>query len=267
MTRPPVRALLSSALSLGVLLTATACSSLIPRPQTAPRPAVPPTTPPSQATTHRSTTPPSPTADRALTRAQAEAALVTEADVGEPWTSSQGPATWRDGLLKATTKAPDCQRLLDALYAEELFGADARPRAVIGLDDPWNEAQMRYQIFAPRPADMDRTLAWMKTLPRKCDRFTAKTAHGHVQRVQVSEAPLPDAGDARQGLRVSLRGETDYGDTTLLRLEVAAVRVGDDAISVSNGGLGEVSSDVTRGAVELGARRLKEVRRHGRVEV
>ncbi|MER5214050.1 hypothetical protein ABT063_26635 [Streptomyces sp. NPDC002838] len=266
MTPPPVRALLASALSLGVLLTATACSSLIPDPQTAPRPAVPPTTTPSPAT-HRPTTPPSPTAAPALTRAQAEAALITEADLGEPWASTQGPAAWRDGLLKATTKAPGCQRLLDALYAEELFGADARARAVIGLDDVWNEAQLRYQILTPRRADMERTLAWLKTLPRTCGRFTARTAHGYMQRVRVTEAPLPDAGDARQGLRVTLYGETDYGDTTLLALEVAAVRIGEDAITVSNGGLGEVSSDATRGAVELGARRLTEIRTHGRVEV
>ena len=31
----------------------------------------------------------------------AQAALVTDADLGEPWTPTQGVATWHDGVLKA----------------------------------------------------------------------------------------------------------------------------------------------------------------------
>lgn len=48
---------------------------------------------------------------------------------------------------------------------------------------------------------------------------------------------------------------------------MAAVRVGDDAIAVTNGSLGEVPSEATLTAVELGTSRLEEVRKRGRAEV
>ncbi len=65
-----------------------------------------------------------------------------------PWTPTQGTATWRDSLLKAKTNIPDCQRLLDALYADELLGTPATAQAVTTLDDPDDEAQLRYQVAA-----------------------------------------------------------------------------------------------------------------------
>ncbi|MHC3470138.1 hypothetical protein ACYF6T_15635 [Streptomyces sp. 7R007] len=244
--------------SLAVLLAATACTG---RPA-AKAPAVPATTSASPAA------PPSP---RALTAAQAEAALITAADLGEPWTPTQGAATWRDGVLKATTEVPDCRHLLDALYADDLFGtgagAGATAHAVTGLDDAVDQAQLRYQVLALPPAEVDRTLEWMRTLPGTCGRFTAVTQHGAVWDGQVTQARLPAVGDARQGLRVSLAGETEEGEPVLLTLDVVAVRAGDDTIALTNGGLGDVSADVTQAAVETGVRRLAEVRRQGRVQV
>ncbi|MEX1658361.1 hypothetical protein ABZ960_35215 [Streptomyces pseudovenezuelae] len=261
MTPPRAARAAALALALSGLLAATACSALS-TPPTAPKP---PITPPSSAP------PRSPKASAAassvLTEAMAQAALVTDADLGEPWTPSQGVATWHDGVLKAKADRRACQRLLDALYADEVFGADAQARAVVGMDDVWNEAQMRYQVLARTPAEIDKTLSWLKGLPRTCARFAATTASGAVLGVQVAELPLPEAGDARQGLRVLLTGQSRDGEPTTLTLDVAALRVGEDAISVTNGGFGDVQTEATQTAVQLGAERLKEVRRQGRVQV
>jgi hypothetical protein len=249
------------ALALCGLLAATACSALS-TPPTAPRP---PVTRPTSAP------PPSPKTSAApssaLTEAMAQAALVTDADLGEPWTPTQGVATWHDGVLKAKADRRGCQRLLDALYADEVFGAGAQPRAVVGMDDEWNRAQMRYQVLAHPPAEIDKTLAWLKGLPRTCAQFGATTTTGAVFGVQVTEAPLPEAGNARQGLRVWLTGQSPDGEPTTLTLDVAAVRVGEDAISVTNGGFGDVQTQATQTAVQLGAERLTEIRKQGRVEI
>ncbi|MFK4099410.1 hypothetical protein ACI2L1_04865 [Streptomyces sp. NPDC019531] len=260
MTPPRAARVTASVLGLAALLGAGACSAL----STPPTAAKPPITRPTSAAPSKS--PKASPAGSSLTQAMAQAALITDADLGEPWVPTQGAATWHDGVLKATTKKPDCRRLLDALYADDLFGADAQPRAVIGLDDEWNEAQLRYQVLARPPAEIDKTLAWMKGLPRKCAQFAATTNTGAVFGVQVTESQLPEAGNARQGLRVLLTGESPEGEPVTLRLDVAAVRVGEDAISVVNGGFGDVQTNATQTAVQLGAQRLTEIRRQGRVQ-
>ncbi|CAM5547513.1 hypothetical protein SALBM311S_08253 [Streptomyces alboniger] len=257
MTPPPARTLAASALALGVLLGTASCSALS-TPPTAEKPDYAPTT--AAPTT-------SPGGAPALTQAQAQAALLTAADLGEPWAPTQGASTWHDGLLKATTERPDCRRLLDTLYADELFGANTRARAVIGLDDVWNGSQLRYQVVTQSPADVDRTVAWLKTLPAKCGEFTVTTAHGNMQKVQVTDAGLPKVGDTRQGLRVTLSGATLNDEPVLLTLDVAVVRVGDDAIGLTHGGLGDVSPDIAQAALQLGAQRLADVRKTGRAQI
>ncbi|MEV0480374.1 hypothetical protein AB0I69_07110 [Streptomyces sp. NPDC050508] len=260
MTRSPARVLLlASALSAGTLLTAAGCAD--------------------EAALHRVTTAPSvsavrtpaahasPAAAPVLTAAQAQAALITDADLGAPWTPTQGTATWRDSLLKAQTAIPDCQRLLDALYADELLGTPAATQAVTGLDDTDDEAQLRYQVAAFPPADVDRTLAWLRSLPQKCANFTATTTRSGVQTVQVTEATLPNVGDAREGLHLTLTGTTPEGDQSTLTLDTAAVRIGDDTITVTNGGLANVPADATQQALQVGAQRLTDVQRQGRVQV
>ncbi|MEU3889342.1 hypothetical protein [Streptomyces sp. NPDC029041] len=203
----------------------------------------------------------------ALTEAQARAALVTEADLGEPWAPSGGARTWRDGLLKATTEDPECQRLLDVLYTEEPFGTPKGPQATSALDDGDTDAQLRYRVAAHPPAEVDRTLDWMKSLPGRCGEFTATTTRGGVQGVEVRDLPLPPVGDARQALRVMLAGETEEGELTYLTMDLAAVRVGEEAITLTNAGLDEVYAEVTRQTAELGTQRLTEIRKQGRAQI
>ncbi|GGS86571.1 hypothetical protein [Streptomyces chromofuscus] len=255
--RPSARFLAVSALSAGGLFAVGACSGLA---SDVARHA------PDFSSASPDVSPTAPRAPQALTRAQAEAALITEADLGDPWAPTQGVATWRDGFLKASAPAgsPDCQRLIDALYSDELLAAPAR--AVVGLDDGYADAQLRYQVSAQRSTDVDRILVWLRTLPTQCRQFTATTARGVVQGVQVADSRLPAIGDARQGLRITVT-RADAGESVTLTLDVAAVRVGQDAFTVANGGLGEVSTEVTRAAAELGAKRLAEVRKQGRVQV
>lgn len=266
MSRP-----LLAVLPLAALLTTTACSAIVTDkalPDTKPTTASPTAaSPTAKSPSVPPSAPPSPTAAPVLTPAQAQAALVTDADLGEPWTATQGAATWRDGLLKATAESKDCQRLLDTLYAEELFGTGAHVRARTGLDDTWNDAQLHHQVVADRPADVDKTLAWLKTLPKKCGSFKAATATGAVQNAEVTEAQLPEIGDARQALRLTLTGGTPDGEQTVLTLDVAAVRIGDDTLVLTNGGLGDVYTEVTQAVAELAAQRLTEVRKQAKVQV
>ncbi|MBD0423696.1 hypothetical protein H0H10_31835 [Streptomyces sp. TRM S81-3] len=251
---PAARPLLVLVLSAALVLALSACSAG-DRHDARQAPTAP-------ATAQSPAVLPSPTAPPALTRDQARAALITEADLGEPWEPTQGAATWRDGLLKATAEHPDCQRLLDALYTEELFDSAPAPRATAALDDGVDGAQLHYRITAHRAADLDRTLAWMGTLPDTCGQFPAETDHGDPLDVQVVGLDVPEAGDARQALRVAVGIED-----TVLTMDVVAARLGDDAISLTNGTLGEIAGDATWTALETGARRLTEIRRQGRAQV
>jgi hypothetical protein len=287
MTRRPR---LASTLLLTAVTTATAltsgCATLgLEHPPTA-APATPTVERPSAKPSTQATS----AASGGLTKAQAQAALITERDLGSPWTATRGAATWRDGMLKATASPAECGQFLDDLYADELLGGPAR--AVVALDDPDSGAQLRYQLTGSRPADVDRTLARLRTLPQTCARFTAKAADDAVLDVQVFELPLPEVGDTRQGLRVtvtrlagagdnaaddaldSILGDTGQdvsgnagGDPTVLTLDVAAVRAGEDAFALTNGGLDDVPNTATQAAVQLGVRRLADVRKQGRVQI
>ncbi|MFF6989588.1 hypothetical protein [Streptomyces sp. NPDC010273] len=259
MTRTPARVLLTVILAAGTLTSAgCANEAILHEVTTAPSPSAVRTTPAAHAS--RAAAP-------VLTPAQAHSALITDADLGAPWTPTQGTATWRDSLLKAKTNIPDCQRLLDALYADELLGTPATTQAVTTLDDPDDEAQLRYQVAAFPQADVNRTLSWLRTLPQKCAHFTATTSRSGVQTIQVTEATLPDVGDAHEALRLTLTGTTPEGDRSTLTLDTAAVRIGDDTITLTNGGLGTVPTDATQQAVRTGAQRLTDVQKQGRVQV
>ncbi|MFI6626682.1 hypothetical protein [Streptomyces sp. NPDC050528] len=259
MTRTPARVLLAVILAAGTLTTAgCANEAILHKVTTAPSPSAVRTTPAAHA---------SPAAAPVLTPAQAQSALITDADLGAPWTPTQGTATWRDSLLKAKTAIPDCQRLLDALYADELLGTPASTQAVTGLDDTDDEAQLRYQVAAFKPADVNHTLDWLRTLPQKCATFTATTTRSGTQTVTVTEATLPTVGDTREGLHLTLTGTTPEGDQSTLTLDTAAVRIGDDTITITNGGLGTVPAYATQRALEIGAQRLTDVQKQGRVQI
>lgn len=262
MIRPPApvrRRLLGCVCSLGALLSASACIG--PAAEGAPH--APLTTASSAAATVRGTATATPAA---LTEAQARDALITDTDLGAPWVPTRGAATWRDGLLKAKASSGECQRFLDALYADELLGAPGR--AVTGLDDADTEAQLRYQVSGSSATEVDRALAWLRTMPQTCGRFTATTVHDTVLDVQVSDAPLPEAGDVRQGLHVTLTDwSAEGGEPLVLTLDVAAVRVGMDAFTFTNGGMGDVRNDATQAAVQLGVQRLTAVRKQERAQV
>ncbi|WP_399886752.1 hypothetical protein ACGH7X_19990 [Streptomyces sp. BBFR51] len=271
---PAARPLLAAALSAALALTAAACAA---GGREADRPAG--TAPP---TARSPAALPSPALPPVLTRGQARAALITEADLGEAWEPTRGAATWRDEVLKATAEGSDCRRLLDVLYTEDLFGAATAPRATAALDDADGGAQLHYRVTSSRAGDIDATLAWLGTLPDTCGRFEARATRGTTRDVRVTGVTLPEAGDARQGLRVTVSGAAagsgdawdadgsgDSGNSgdTVLTVDLVAVRVGDDAISLTNGTLGEAADDATRAAVEVGTRRLTEVRRQGRAQV
>lgn len=210
----------------------------------------------------------SPTASAAarLTAAGARQALITETDLEDDWTRVDDAATWRDSLLigkvdvadflTAKADAADCQKLLDGLYSDALLGEPSGASALTGFKE--DDSRLLYQVGAYRQADLDTSLAWLKSLPAKCDQFTAVDSAGDKRTVQVTEAALPEEGDARQGLRVTVQGTSD-GDPATLTLDVAAVRVGADAITVTAGGLDGDEDDSVEDAVRAGTKRLDDV--------
>ncbi|MFJ6075587.1 hypothetical protein ACIQFU_32940 [Streptomyces sp. NPDC093065] len=258
---PAARPLLGAALSAVLALTATACDTAGGRGADRADATAPPTAQSPAAL-------PSPALPPVLTRGQARAALITAADLGEAWGPTRGAATWRDELLKATaerTGQADCRRLLDVLYTEDLFGGGAvtAPRASAALDDADGGAQLHYRITSYRAADLDSTLGWLGTLPDVCGHFEARAAGPDGTReVRVTALTPPESGDARRGLRVTVSGADE-----VLTVDLVAVRVGDDALSLTNGTLGEPADDATRTAAEVGTERLTEVRRQCRVQV
>ncbi|MFI2641479.1 hypothetical protein [Streptomyces sp. NPDC018610] len=253
------RLLPAAVLCAAALLTAAACSS-----GGSGRDADAAATEAGAAT--RPAAPVSPSAAAMLTAAQAQDALLGESDLGAPWGPTEGAATWRDGVLKARTDLTGCQRLLDALYADEPLGTPTGTRAVAAFDDGDDQAQLRYQVLSLHAADVDRSLAWLRTLPQGCAQFTASTTSAGEQEVRVGELALPKVGDARQGLRVTFTGESDDGDTTTLTLDVVVVRVGDDAIVLTDGAVGAVPPDTASRALALGVQRLADVRHQARVQ-
>ncbi|MET8407818.1 hypothetical protein ABZV34_06840 [Streptomyces sp. NPDC005195] len=249
----PVPRLLVCALTVGVLWSAAACSNSGGG-RTVPAAPLAEVTPSSSTAT--------------LTEAQARTALITNADLPSQWTGTSGAATWRDGLLKSKVDAAgfgtdknaaaDCQKLLDGLYAEDLLGPAKGTKAVTGFDDGNNQAQMHYQVAQYGQAELNRQLAWVATLPQKCAEFTAVDGQGGRQNVQVVSTQVPDEGDARQGLMLTMNGQLDGGPSTLT-LDIAAVRVGDSALFLTNGGLDGAESDSTAQAVQQGTSRLRQV--------
>lgn len=251
MLRPPARVLLASVLAALALPAAAAC---------APGPAGRVAEAAASPSATRPTAPDSASPASTLTQEQAQKALLTEADLGPAWGPTQGAATWRDGVLKAWTETPECQRLLEALYTEEPLGAPSGTHAVAAFDDRYGGAQLRHQVLALRAEDVDRALAWLGTLPQTCSRFTATTTRSGVQNIQVMDLALPEVGDARRGLRVTFTGASGT-----LTFDLAAVRLGDDAVVLTTGTLGTLPGDAAE-SLRKSVDRLTEVRSQERLQ-
>ncbi|MFI6546650.1 hypothetical protein ACIBO9_25715 [Streptomyces prunicolor] len=275
--RPPSRPsrparVLASALAVGALLTCAACSGEgdgggggrdMDR-SNASDVAASPLAAESKLASPR--TERSASASPALTPAGAKAALITEADLEDNWTQVKDAADWGDKLvvdkvdvadfLTAKTNAADCQKLLDALYDDTLLGKPSGASALTGFEQ--SDSRLLYQVAAYDRAKLGASLNWLKTLPVKCDQFTATDSKGGHRTVQVIEDSVPSVGDARQGLQVTVTG-TSGSEPTTLTAQLAVVRVGTDAITVTSGGLDGTESDTTKAAVQNGTTRLKDV--------
>ncbi|MER7055552.1 hypothetical protein [Streptomyces sp. NPDC000351] len=272
----PVR-LLASALAAGALLTTAACSDDGGGSGAAPDTAAQaraaeqeaakraPTGSATGSATGSPTGSPSASAS-ALTESGAKAALLTEADLEDDWNQVRDADKWRDRLLvgevdvsdflTAKTDAADCQKLLDSLYRDDLLGEPSGPSALTGFEQ--GDSRLLEQVAGYDRAGLDDRLKWLDSLPRKCDEFTATDDNGEKRTVQVTESSVPDVGDAREGLHVTVRG-TAADNPATLTLDIAAVRVGTSALTVTGGGLdGDEISSVEQGARQ-GTERLKTV--------
>ncbi|MGW3118288.1 hypothetical protein ACWDBW_14305 [Streptomyces sp. NPDC001107] len=256
---PLVRAL-ASAVAVSTLLALASCSGDGDASQASDATATPLAARTSAPVPTRTSAPPR------LTRAGAQAALITEDDLEGDWNQVKGAAAWGDTLLigkvavaqflTAKADAADCQRFLDALYDDDLLGEPTGASALTGFEQ--GDSRLLYQVAAYNPVRLSAALAWLKTLPVKCDQFTATDAKGGKRTVQVTTASVPKQGDARQGLHVTVQG-TANGEPATLTLDVAAVRVGNDAITVTAGGLAGGAHSSLESAVRTGAQRLKDV--------
>ncbi|MER8222270.1 hypothetical protein ABTZ58_17120 [Streptomyces sp. NPDC094143] len=81
----------------------------------------------------------------------------------------------------------------------------------------------------------------------------ATRPRGEQRTVQVVDTSLPAVADAREAVRVSVKGSAGGTDATLT-LDVAAVGVGDDAITVTAGGIDGGEDDSVEQAARLGGR-------------
>lgn len=201
---------------------------------------------------------PSPSPAPALSDTRLQGALLRKGDLGRSWGRTKGAATWRDGLLKGRADRPECQELLDAVYAEDLLGEPSGAMAVAGFDDTEYGAQMRYQVGAYRREVVDAKLGHMGELAAHCGQFAATGAAGRRYDVRVAPVQLPGIGDARQALRMTVSGEVG-GEEGALTLDVAALRVGDVAALLTYGGLGGIDDTTTREAAQQAAQRLQSV--------
>ncbi|ULR52037.1 hypothetical protein [Streptomyces deccanensis] len=247
--RRPYR-VLARVMALGMLAGATACVVDDPgHPRGFPEAA-------SVEETTASASPSAP-ATPALTDARARSALLRQDDLGDAWSGTQGAATWRDGLLKGRTDRPECQALLDAVYAEDVLGEPRGGTAVTGFDDYEYGAQLRYQVGAYDKADVDARLRRLGQLVDTCGEFTITGVQGREYGAEVTPVELPgDLGDARQGLRLVVSGDLE-GEDSALTLDLATVRVGDTAALLTHGGLYGIDDTATTEAAKAGIKRLQ----------
>ncbi|CAM5596139.1 MULTISPECIES: hypothetical protein [Streptomyces] len=267
MTRRTVRLarVLSTALTAGTLLATAACAQDGGRETGASGVSASPAA--ARQQTESPTGSPTGSPSGTLSESGAETALITAADIEDDWTQVKDTEAenWHDSLLigkvdvsdfvSAKTQAADCQRLMDSLFGDDLLGRPSGANALRGFTQ--DDSRLLYQVAAYDRTDVQDSLDWMAGLPQECDQFTM-TENGEERTVQVTGTDVPSVGDAREAVRVSVRGPVDGTDATLT-LDVAAVRVGDNAITVTAGGLDGDEHDSVESAVKLGTQRLQDV--------
>jgi hypothetical protein len=269
--RPIVRSsrVLAAVLATGTLLTTAACSSADNGASAGSETA---TAAVERALAAQTESPMSPTSSPTsspapeLSAAGARNALITEADIEDNWTQVENPRDWRNSLLvgqvdvaaflEGRSDVSQCQRLIDSLYDETLLGRPSGASALNGFQE--GDSRLLHQVAAYQKADLDKSMKWLRSLPDTCDQFTLTGGDTGDRTVRVVGMSLPEEGDARQGLTVTVRGESG-GEPVTLTLDVAVVRIGANAITVTNGGLDGADHDTTSTAVEQGTQRLREV--------
>ncbi|MER6624358.1 MULTISPECIES: hypothetical protein [unclassified Streptomyces] len=264
---------LAAVLATGTLLTTAACSSAEDSASTGSETAgaaveralaaqtESPTSPQSSPTSSPTSSPAS-----ELTETGARNALITGEDLEDGWTQVENPQEWRDSLLvgqvdvaaflQGKSDASDCQQLVDSLYDETLLGSPSGASALNGFEE--GDSRLLYQVAAYQKSELDESMKWLRSLPDTCDQFTVSGGDSGDRTVQVVDMALPEEGDARQGLTVTMKGESG-GEPVTLTLDVAVVQVGANAITVTNGGLAGADHDTTSTAVEQGTPRLQAV--------
>ncbi|MFI0504404.1 hypothetical protein ACH3WN_16435 [Streptomyces albogriseolus] len=259
--RPFVRParVLAAALTAGTLFATAACSGS----DSSASPESDPSSTVAERGLAAQTASPSPSD---LSEEGARNALITPADIEGDWTQVRDPREWRDTLLVGSvdvaafvdgrSDVQDCQRLVDALFDETLLGKPTGASAVTGFQQ--GDSRLLYQVAAYDKAELNDSMQWLSELPDTCDQFTLTGGDAGKRTVQVIETSLPQGGDNRQGLTVTMKGESN-GDPVTLSLDVAAVQIGADAITVTNGGLDGADHDTTSAAVKQGTQRLQDV--------
>ncbi|MFF9488341.1 hypothetical protein [Streptomyces sp. NPDC014676] len=259
---------LAAVLATGTLLTTAACSdadnSASAGSETAAAAVAQTESPTSTPTSPTSSPTSSPGAT--LSETGARNALITSADLEGDWTQADKPRTWRDSLLvgevdvaaflSGKSDAPDCRQLIDSLYDETLLGTPSGASALNGFEQ--GDSRLLYQVAAYQKADLDKSMKSLRSLPDTCDQFTVTGGDNGDRTVQVVEMSLPEEGDARQGMTVTVKGDSG-GQPVTLTLDVAVVQIGANAITVTNGGLDGADHDATTAAVEQGTPRLQAV--------
>ncbi|MGD3105486.1 hypothetical protein [Streptomyces sp. YGL11-2] len=184
--------------------------------------------------------------------------MISPSALGAQWNPATGGATRQDALLQSKVNKANCQTLLGRLESGNLMGATPTAKAAEAFNEPSRNAKMTYQVASYSEADADKGMAWLKTLPNVCDGFTAVDPSGNKAIGQVVQTSLPNAGDDRFGVRMTM-ASTVQGLRTTLTLDAAAARIGPNVISVTNGGTGGAGSADTQQAVQSGVQRLQRV--------
>ncbi|BFO18659.1 hypothetical protein SHKM778_50470 [Streptomyces sp. KM77-8] len=132
------------------------------------------------------------------------------------WTQADKPQEWRDSLLvgqvdvaaflSGKSDASECQQLIDSLYDETLLGNPSGASALNGFEQ--GDSRLLYQVAAYQQADLDKSMKSLRSLPDTCDQFTVTGGDNGDRTVQVVEMALPEEGDARQGMTVTVKGES-----------------------------------------------------------